>query len=607
MFQRSAFLLLLVCSVLSSIGQKISYSLRFDNAIHHEAEISVRATGLKAGAATFRMSRSSPGRYATHEYGKNVYNVKAHDLQGKPLKVNRVDGDVFEVPQHNGNVVLSYTLYAFHPDGTYAGIDPESIHLNTPASFMWLKGYEQAPIEINFELPAANKGVIATQLMPTNKPNTFTAPNFQYLMDSPIKIGDLLIREWTVANPDGKEQKIRIALEANATEEQLNDLVEKTQKIVNEAKAVFGELPQFDNGTYTFIMGVNPYVQGDGMEHRNSTVIHTPSPSFNVNSLLGVTAHEFFHCWNVERIRPASMEPFNFEKSNMSHELWFAEGFTQYYGELLLARAGLTTPQRYTSTMGRLVNTKTNTLGATYYSPIDASNHAVFVDASVAIDKNNYTNMFTSYYTYGAALALALDLELQTRFNKKLDDYMRAMWKQFGKTEKPYTIPQMQQTLAGITNARFAEEFFNKHVYGHEAIDYAGLFAKAGYDVTKPNAGKATWGANVRVNEQNIVSISSNTQRNTPAYLAGLDIYDEIIGFDGKEIRSAADITSVLGNKKPGDQVIVVYKHRGQIRQATITLAEIATVELTDHKNLDKPVTESMQKIRDTWFSTGIK
>ena len=118
------------------------------------------------------MSRSSPGRYATHEFGKNVYNVRAVDEASKPLTITRVDGDVYEVPKHNGTVKITYTLYGNYPDGTYMGIDPQSIHLNMPATFMWLSGSDEQSITVRFNLPTGNAGVIATQLVPTTDPNT---------------------------------------------------------------------------------------------------------------------------------------------------------------------------------------------------------------------------------------------------------------------------------------------------------------------------------------------------------------------------------------------------------------------------------------------------
>lgn len=605
MLQKFIVSLLLITSIFDSIAQNISYKVAFPNAVHHEAKISLTVTGIAQKTAVFKMSRSSPGRYATHEFGKNVYDVTASDLQGNKLTIQRIDGDIFEVSDHKGAITVTYNLFANHADGTYAGVDPESIHFNMPAAFMWIKGYDRVPIEISFDLPAENKGIVATQLFPTDRPHTFTAPRLQYFMDSPTKIGDLIIREWKVSNADGKSYTIRIALEADATNEQVDQLTEKTKKIVAEAKAVFGEYPVYETGRYTFIMSANSYVQGDGMEHRNSTMISQPTATFNPAFLYGVTSHEFFHNWNVERIRPKTLEPFNFEKSNMSHELWFAEGFTQYYGELLLARAGINSPQRFIGTVNSLVNTKTNSPGAVYYSPVDASNHAVFVDASVSIDKNNYGNMFTSYYTYGAAIALALDLELQTEFGKTLDDYMKVMWKNHGKQEIPYTLSTMQQNLAAISNPIFADKFFKKYITGHEPINYAALLAKAGYIVKKSNEGKAVSGLNLKTNERDSkLVIASTTTRGTAAYEAGLDINDEILQIDETPMKTPADVNNYMLNKKPGDIVKVTYKHRGKEKTTSLTLKENSSLSIVDISTTGQTITNDMKKIRDSWFTS---
>ncbi len=563
------------------------------------------------------MSRSSPGRYATHEFGKNVYDVTATDQSGKKITVNRIDGDVYEVPKHNGTITISYTLYGNYPDGTYAGIDPQSIHLNMPACFMWMKGLDEAPITISFDLPKENKGVIATQLVPTKDPNTFTSPGLQYFMDSPTKIGDQKFRQWVISNPDGKTFTMRIALESAATDAQADELAEKIKKMVQEARAVYGEFPNYDHGTYTFIAGANPYVKGDGMEHRNSTMITTPMNGFNVDGLLGVFAHEYFHNWNVERIRPKTLEPFNFEKSNMSHELWCAEGFTQYYGGLILSRAGLAPANNFLGTASGLINTKMNSPGAIYYSPIQASNHAVYVDAAVSIDQNNYSNMFTSYYTYGALIALALDLELQTRYHKTIDAFMQAMWKRFGKTEIPYTVPLMEETLASISDAKFAAEFFGKYVNGHEQIDYASLFAKAGYDIKNPNEGKPTMGifnggffnmrgGNAAPANDKLV-IDRNTTKGTSAYEAGLDINDEVLKLDDTEVKNTNDVTNFLKPKKPGDAITVTYKHRGEEKKTILILKEQTGVTLVPFETSGKTVTDDMKKIRDSWFTSQIK
>jgi predicted metalloprotease with PDZ domain len=600
--------------VIGLSAQKVAYKMSFPNAVHHEARIDLTVTGIALKPAVFKMSRSSPGRYATHEFGKNVYDVSAKDQSGKPLTINRIDGDVYEVPKHTGAITVSYTLYGNYADGTYAGIDPESIHLNMPATFMWMKGLDNAPITIRFELPKENKGVFATQLVQDNDKYSYKAPNLQYFMDSPTKIGDQLIRQWFAENPDGTSFTFRIALESSATPAQADELAEKVKKIVNEAKAVFGEFPKYDWGTYTFIAGANPYVNGDGMEHRNSTMITQGMTAFNADRLLGVFSHEYFHNWNVERIRPKTLEPFNFEKSNMSNELWCAEGFTQYYGGLILTRAGLQGGNNFLNTAAGLISTKENSPGAKFYSPVQASNHAVFVDAAVSIDRNNYSNMFTSYYTYGALIALALDLELQTKYNKTIDAMMQAMWKRFGKTEIPYTLTTMQETLAGISDEKFANDFFSKYIIGHEQIDYASLFAKAGYDLNNPNAGKASMGIftgggfggrGSAVTEEKLV-IDRNTTKGTAAYEAGLDINDELLKLDGTDVKSQSDITKFINGKKPGDAVAVTYKHRGVEKTTTLVLKEQTGVTLVPFETSGKTVTEEMKKIRDSWFTSKV-
>ena len=605
--RKLVFLSVALAGILLVNAQKVVYTVSFPNVVHHEAHIELTVSGISLKPAIFKMSRSSPGRYATHEFGKNVYDVMAFDATGKKIMLSRTDGDIFEVPKHNGTITLTYTLYGNYADGTYAGIDPESIHLNMPACFMWMKGMEKAPIEISFIIPKENKGVIATQLIPTKELATFTAPDFQYFMDSPTKIGDLKFREWAISNAGGKSFVMRIALESNATDAQADELSEKVKKIVQEAKAVFGEFPNYDYGTYTFIASANPYVYGDGMEHRNSTMISLPISTFNANFLLGVFSHEYFHNWNVERIRPKTLEPFNFEKSNMSNELWFAEGFTQYFGELILARSGYTPDKNYLSTVTGLVNAKQTTPGAIDYSPVQASNHAVFVDASVSIDKNNYTNMFTSYYTYGAAIALALDLEMQSRFHKTIDIYMQAMWKRFGKSEIPYTIATMQETLATVTDVEFAEEFFSKYINGHEPINYASLLEKLGYNLKNNNEGKPAIGINTRINDQGKFVITSNTTKGTAAYEAGLDINDELIKLDETPVKNTSDLSSYIQNKKPGDAILVTYKHRNIEKQTKLVLKEQVANSIILFENYGKPITEEMKKIRASWFTSQIK
>ena len=493
---------------ISVSAQKISYSVSFPNILHHEAQIAVVAEGIPQQSLVFRMSRSSPGRYATHEFGKNVYDVKAFDKAGKTVLVNRVDGDVYTVPSYKGYVKLEYTLYANYADGTYAGIDISGVHLNMPASFMWVKGADKVPIYVEFELPNKNWH-IATQLKPGNTANSFYAPGLQYFMDSPVRMANIISKKWELTNPDGKKYDFELALDAKAADSSVQSFANKVKRITQEAQAVFGELPNYDYGKYVFLASINPYVKGDGMEHRNSTMISLPIVFSDNNGLLEVFAHEFFHCWNVERIRPKTIEPFNFEKSNMSDGLWCAEGFTQYYGNLIMRRAEFDDDASFVGTISSLINTKINTPGARRFSPIEVSKHAVFVDAGVAVDKTNYSNMYTSYYPYGAAIALALDLELRTKFsNLSVDGYMTALWKKFGKTEIAYSMEGLEEVLSNYTgNKTFASNFFTKYIFGHEPYDYATPINNVAAII---NSGEIFW------NGMPLLNIQLNTNMSAP-------------------------------------------------------------------------------------------
>ncbi len=594
----------MLCSY--AFAQKIRYDVSFPNIVHHEARIAVSVTDAPQKELLFRMSRSSPGRYATHEYGKNVYDVVAFDKSGKSVPVQRVDGDVYKIAGINGFVKVEYTLYADHADGTYAGIDASSVHLNMPATFMWVKELEKAPITVAFNLPKPNSWTIATQLRGTGEANVFTAPDLQYFMDSPTKIGKLTMKEWTVPNADNKPSQFRLALEAKGSDSLATAFAAKIKRITEEARMVFGEFPVFDNGSYTFLASINPYVKGDGMEHRNSTMIAVPVAFDGSDNLLGVFSHEFFHTWNVERIRPKTLEPFNFEKSNMSFELWFAEGFTQYYGELLLERAGFHSLEEYCHTLTFLVNTKENTAGAKRISPVQASSNAVFVDAGVAVDKTNYPNIYTSYYPYGASVALALDLQLRSK-GLNLDDFMKAVWVKHGKPEIAYNVTDLQVVLEAYTKDKaFAQQFFARYVNGHESLDYAPLLAKAGLLLKKQFDGQA-WIGDIRYKEGAGLTITSNTVFGSPLYKAGLDIDDEILKMDGRLVSRNDELTSILKTHKPGDRIAVEYKHRDEQKTAMLEMAESPRLQVVTYEDAGKTVSEAMQTFRKAWLGSRWK
>lgn len=580
----------------------VRYDLSFENAVHHEARITVTYRDVGRAPVRFEMSRSSPGRYALHEFAKNVYSVSAVDGAGRPLTVERTDPYGWTVGGHDGTVSVTYTLYGDRADGTYAQIDAAHAHLNMPAALMWARGFDDRPVELTFHSPNPAWRV-ATQLAPTANPAVFTAPNLQYLMDSPTELSDHMVREWQVDDA-GVPRTIRIALHHPGTAEQADIFAGRARKVVDQLIAVFGDVPDFDYGTYTFLADYLPQVSGDGMEHRNSTVISGSRSLADADyGQIGTLSHEFFHAWNVERLRPAELEPFDFTRANATPSLWFAEGFTNYYGPLAIRRAGLSTVDRFLAEIGGQANVIVNTPARGYGSPQEMSLRAPFVDAAASIDPTN-PNIFTSYYTYGAALALTLDLTLRQRFDGlTLDDYMRQMWRTHGRTEKAYTPDDLRAGLAEVTgDPAFAQAFFNASIQRSEMPDLAPLLAQAGV-VMKPRNPTGAWAGPARLQvADTVVRLAGATAPNTPLYLAGLDGGDEIVRLGDTAIDSQANWDDALKALKPGDTVAITYIQRGAERTAQLRLGTDPAFELVRIETTGGAATPAQLAFRNAWL-----
>jgi predicted metalloprotease with PDZ domain len=603
-----AYIFILIFVAHTSWGQKITYEVSFENALHHEARISATFSGLPKKPLEAVMSRSSPGRYALHEFAKHVYALEARNSKGQLLPVSRPNPYQWNIAGHDGTVTLRYTLFGNRADGTYTGITAMFAHLNMPATFMWAHGLEGRPIEVTFRLPENKNWKIATQLKQENTPDTFWAPHFHYFMDSPTLIGNMIVKEWQVQ--DGNKSKtIQLAITNDGPPSDVDEFARKLQAVVLELRAVFGELPEYDFGRYTFLASYTPYVAGDGMEHRNSTVITGPAGlQSHFTGYLNTAAHEFFHSWNVERLRPRSLEPFDFERANMSGELWFAEGFTSYYAGLALKRSGNLTLEEYAEDLGAELNFMLNAPGRELFSAVEMSQQAPFVDAAVAIEPNNRRNTYLSYYNFGNMLGLALDLSLRRQFPKlSLDDFMRLLWKKYGKPEKPYTLQDLRSTLGELTGEQaFANTFFDKYIEGKQAAPYQELLALAGLQLQKAYAGKGSLGLESFKFTPQGGLIQAAVLRGGPLYKAGLESGDLITHLDGKPFTAEA-YQAMQEDKKPGATVVVEYTQMGSAKQANVLLIEDPTLRVVPFEALNRPVTEQMKTFRQNWLESKVK
>jgi predicted metalloprotease with PDZ domain len=489
------------------------------------------------------------------------------------------------------------------------------------------------PVQFTFVPPAGLNWKIATQLFPTNDPWTFTSPNLQYYMDSPTELSDFLMSRFSVPNPDGAPASFRVMVHGgHSTQTEVDELSRMIERLVREEEAVYGEFPTYEPGYYTFLLDFAPWGFGDGMEHRNSTSISEPGRTIHTRqdrvAALGTVSHEFFHNWNVERIRPEGLEPFDFTRENITCCLWLAEGFTQYYGPLLLARMGVGGPGAPgVENVVALINGS----GRQVRSAVQMSQYGPFNDAAQSIDLRDANRTFISYYTYGAAIAFGLDLTLRERSSGKtsLDDYMRLLWTRFGKAGgpaaglvgKPYSLGDIRDALADLTGDRpFANDYFDRYIEGRDVVDYGKLLEPAGLTLRPARPGVG-WVGNPGIQEGPdglLVGMGGGSRGggaglpvpfNTPLYAAGVDEGDLIATIDGQPATLAA--WAGISQKKPGDTVTLgVVRRDGARVTKTATVAPDPALQVV---GIDTPagggatLTEAQRAFRASWLATRVK
>jgi predicted metalloprotease with PDZ domain len=605
---------------LPAAGQALAteYVLSFPEPHQHWLQVEVTFRDLPQEAPLqVRMSRTSPGRYALHEFAKNVYDVRAFDATGRPLPATRVSPHQWNVTAHAGIVTVAYKVFGNRLDGTYLAVDGTHAHMNIPATLMWARGLEARPARVTLHQPPGRHWRVATQLFATGDPLVFTAPNLQYLMDSPIEFGGIEIRQFEVPSLGvGRGAVIRVAMHHEGSAADFDQYVRNVERIVREQLAVFGELPEFEPGHFTFIVDYLPWAHGDGMEHRNSTVITSPgSIALSGPRLLDTVAHEFFHVWNVERIRPRSLEPFDFEEAAAAHELWIAEGVTSYMEELTLLRTGLAEFDEALRRLAGALNEVLTGPAPRLRSVAEGSVMAALVDGARAVDQTNLDITYISYYVHGAALGLGLDFELRIRSDGRtsLENYLRAMWECFGRAEgappgyvaRPYTLADAEAVLAEVSgDADFARGFFAAHVWGREPMEYGRLLQAAGL-VLRPAAPGAAWLGELRL-EASLTGarIAAPTAFDSPAYRAGLSADDIVQAVDGKKIEDGTTLLAALRARAPGDEVEIVLRRRGEQVTTRALLAANPRLELVTLESTGATPSAAQRAFREAWLAS---
>ena len=604
----------------TSAGQTpppVEYHLSLPAPQHRWLAVDIRFDDVGRAPLHVRMSSSSPGRYARHEFAKNLIEVAFTGAGGAATEVVRRGPAHWEVAGHGGRVRVRYRLFGDRVDGTYLAVDATHAHMNAPATLMWAEGLEGRAARVTLTPPAGEAWKVATQLFPTDDPLTYTAPNLAYLLDSPIEFSDFALRTFTVPDPLDPEYRptFRVAVHHAGGEAGLAAYTAAVESIVRETVPIFGEFPRFETGTYTFIADYLPGASGDAMEHRNSTVLTADARLDRVlerTRLLGSAAHEFVHAWNVERIRPRSLEPFDFTAANVSGELWLAEGLTNYYGALILQRAGIVGLAATLDRFQRVIGAVTNGPGRQLRSVVEMSRMAPFTDAATAIDPTNFDNTFISYYVWGEAVGLGLDLSLRERTGGRvtLDDYMQALWERFGRpgggvpgvVARPYTPADAEAVLGQVAgDPAFAREFFARYIDGREVVDYTRLLQRAGIVMRRPAPRRATLGP---LPLGGGTRVARPTAYGSPLHSAGVDRGDVITSFDGRRVASASDLRRLAGSRRPGDSVSLGFRRLGRDMETTVTLASDNRIEIVPLESTGATPSPAQREFRRAWLAS---
>jgi predicted metalloprotease with PDZ domain len=343
------------------------------------------------------------------------------------------------------------------------------------------------------------------------------------------------------------------------------------------------------------------------------------SPASAMQFRGAATTHEFMHAWNVERIRPKSLEPFNFEEPSVSEELWFAEGFTSYYDPLVSRRAGLISIDRFCASLGGLLTNLLSSPGRQIYSAPQMSERASFSDGALrpmgpaAAGFDNFRNTYFSHYPFGMALALGIDLSIRSEFpGKSLDDWMRAMWIAYGRTQrnyapaKPYILSDLQTTLASVTSTGFAARIFDDHIRGTKALPYEALLSRAGL-LLRLSAPHKVWFDNAGL------QFDKDGMRLTMFPLvgglfdkAGLDRGDRIVDLGGLHEYNADAFNAWLAKQKPGERVKAkVIGPEGE-RDVELVLPADPRLELVTFERAGRTTTPQQDAFRQAWLASKV-
>ena len=547
---------------------EINYSIGMSRPHTHMFEVDIKVKrATPVATESLIMPVWTPGSYLVREFGRNVQDFNAKDSAGKSLKWEKTNKDTWRVDTNGvAEWHATYRVYANELSVRTSELNSGHAYWNNANLLMYLDGSLMSPSTVHVLAPDVWKVATGLPIVPGEK-NTFRAENFDILYDSPFEASDF---KTLVFNVKGVPHRIVIDGEGNYDAERMRRDVQKI--VETEVEIMGGEIPYKD---YTFILHLRSNA-GGGLEHLNSTSLGYPRFGFKATTgeratssgpnatqqvdreyrgFLSLVAHEFFHLWNVKRIRPDALGPFDYTQENYTKVLWVAEGITDYYADIALRRANLISDREYLAATARSFETLQYTPGRLVQTVEESS-----FDSWIKYYRQdeNSINSQVSYYEKGAILGLLLDLEIRKRSNgtKSLDDLMRYLFTDYYKKDRNYGPQDFQKACEFMTGSSL-EDFFTRYVQGRDELDYNAALNAAGLQLEtsamgeggKPVA-RAYFGADTAWENERL--IVRRVYAGSPAYDQGLNTGDQIIALNNMRVTKEF-FDARMAEKKPGD------------------------------------------------------
>lgn len=488
----------------------------------------------------------TPGSYLVREYAKHLQDFTAGDRQGNPLKWQKVSKNHWRIETVGIEVIqVNYKLFANeltvrtnHLDGTHG-------YFNGASTFMFVPGCEDRPLTVKIVLPK-QEWAIATALPPVkDNSHTFYADNFDTLVDSPFEIGLHSRHEFTVL---GKPHEFIIWGEGNPNPDQI---IQDTAAIIRVEADLFGGLP-YDR--YMFLLHLSSTGNG-GLEHKNCCSLNYPRLGFRKDGyvrFLTLVAHEFFHTWNVKRIRPKALEKFDYDRENYTPSLWFCEGTTSYYDRLIPLRAGLYDVDRFLKMTGDSITRLQTTPGRNVQTLHESS-----LDAWIKLYRPEVHSQNTqiSYYLKGELVSMLLDLSIRsgTDNRRSLDDVMRVMWDRFGKSEIGFSESELYEAIESVAGIDL-QPFWQAYLYSTTELDYNDYLEPFGLEV-QAGASEAPY-TGITVKSNSSIPSVKFVEADSPAQRAGIDPGDELLAINGIRV-TTENWGERLQDFQPGDAIAI--------------------------------------------------